>query len=161
MMIQYLYAVLTMVPCPIWFLSRWASAVFLLSMFSWSIYNGSTYYIDVFGKRFQKELEALKADVTKWQSSPELLLQSPLMTPYTDGPGPLLPGSQASVEAGDGPQSGSNANVSHSDPDGGMRTAHGVSVDQIPLLTDTATTGLDLEAPDVSSVTQRHMHSNS
>lgn len=40
-------------------------------VFIWSVYNGATYYIDVFGKRFQKELEALKKDVAKWQSSPE------------------------------------------------------------------------------------------
>ena len=62
MLIQYLYAVLTMLPCPIWFYSRWASALFLMAVFAWSVYNGSTYYIDVFGKRFQKELEAMKAD---------------------------------------------------------------------------------------------------
>ena len=70
MFIQYAYAVLTMLPCPLWFYSRWASAIFLLSVFALSVYNGSTYYIDVFGKRFQKELEAMKAEVTKWQTSP-------------------------------------------------------------------------------------------
>lgn len=71
MMIQYTYALLTMIPCPIWFWYRRASAAFLMFVFIWSIYNGATYYIDVFGKRFQKELEQLKKDVTKWQSSPE------------------------------------------------------------------------------------------
>ncbi len=39
-------------------------------MFGWSIYNGATYYVDVFGKRFQNELEALRKDVAKWQNSP-------------------------------------------------------------------------------------------
>ena len=42
-----------------------------MAVFIWSIYNGATYYIDVFGKRFQNELEQLKKDVSKWQSSPE------------------------------------------------------------------------------------------
>ncbi|KAI1262585.1 hypothetical protein F5Y18DRAFT_153940 [Xylariaceae sp. FL1019] len=79
MMIQYLYAVCTMIPCPLWFYSRWASAAFLMIVFTWSVYNGSTFYIDVFGKRFQKELESMKAEVQKWQSNPEL--HSPLMTP--------------------------------------------------------------------------------
>lgn len=37
-------------------------------VFGWSIYNGATYYVDVFGKRFQTELEALRRDVAKWQS---------------------------------------------------------------------------------------------
>lgn len=82
MMIQYFYAVLTILPCPLWFLSRWASTAFLLIVFGWSIYNGATFYIDVFGKRFQKELEAMRADVIKWQNNPETLLQSPHMTPH-------------------------------------------------------------------------------
>ena len=84
MSIQYFYAVLTMLPCPIWFLSRWASAGFLMIVFTWSIYNGATYYIDVFGKRFQKELEAMKAEVMKWQNSPEHGPHSPMLTPHPD-----------------------------------------------------------------------------
>ena len=71
MLIQYSYALLTMLPCPLWFWFRWPSALFLFGVFTWSIYNGATFYIDVFGKRFQNELEALKKDVAKWQSSPE------------------------------------------------------------------------------------------
>ncbi|RGP64368.1 integral membrane [Fusarium sporotrichioides] len=77
MLIQYSYALLTMLPCPLWFLSRWASATFLMVVFTWSIYNGATYYIDVFGVRFQKELEAMKAEVAQWQNSPEYLPQTP------------------------------------------------------------------------------------
>ncbi|KAF2461667.1 hypothetical protein BDY21DRAFT_278913 [Lineolata rhizophorae] len=71
MLIQYVYALLTMVPCPLWFWSRWASAAFLATVFTWSVYNGATYYIEYYGKRFQRELEALKQDVAKWQSSPD------------------------------------------------------------------------------------------
>src|SRR3569833_144864 len=85
MLIQYSYAVLTMLPCPIWFYSRWASAAFLMLVFTWSIYNGATYYIDVFGKRFQKELEAMKAEVAKWQSTPDPAgLVSPSLTPHAE-----------------------------------------------------------------------------
>ncbi|KAJ9643377.1 hypothetical protein H2199_004056 [Coniosporium tulheliwenetii] len=69
MLIQYSYACITMLPCPLWFRYRWASAIFLLTVFVWSVYNGATYYIDIFGTRFQKELEALKRDVAKWQGS--------------------------------------------------------------------------------------------
>jgi hypothetical protein len=72
MLIQYLYALLTMIPCPLWFWSRWASGIFLATVFAWSVWNGATFYIDVFGNRFQKELEALKKDVAKWQSAAEL-----------------------------------------------------------------------------------------
>ena len=82
MLIQYSYAVITMSPCPLWFWNRWLSAAFLLSVFGWSVYNGATYYIDVFGKRFQNELEQMKKDVAKWQTSPDLA--SPMLTPKTD-----------------------------------------------------------------------------
>ena len=68
MLIQYTYAVLTMIPCPIWFWYRWASAIFLMTVFTWSVYNGANYYIEVFGKKFQNELEQIKKDVAKWQT---------------------------------------------------------------------------------------------
>ncbi|KAF4121777.1 Protein of unknown function (DUF2838) [Geosmithia morbida] len=86
MVIQYLYACLTMLPCPLWLKYRWASTAFMVVVFTWSIYNGSTYYIDVFGKRFQKELEAMKAEVSKWQSLAETDIdaQSPTMGPQSD-----------------------------------------------------------------------------
>ncbi|KAF2022104.1 hypothetical protein BU24DRAFT_405009 [Aaosphaeria arxii CBS 175.79] len=80
MLIQYSYAVITMLPCPIWFWYRWPSGLFLVVVFIWSIYNGATFYIDFYGKKFQKELEALKKDVAKWQNSP------------VSGLGPVTPG---------------------------------------------------------------------
>lgn len=82
MLVQYLYALGTMLPCPLWFWYRWPSAAFLMAVFVWSIYNGATYYIDVFGKRFQNELEQLKKDVAKWQASPDIVT-SPEITPKT------------------------------------------------------------------------------
>jgi hypothetical protein len=73
MLIQYSYALLTILPCPIWFWYRWLSSAFLMTVFTWSIWNGATYYMDVFGKRFQKELEQLKRDVAKWQDANGML----------------------------------------------------------------------------------------
>lgn len=73
MLIQYLYALLTILPCPLWFWYRWLSASFLITVFTWSIWNGATYYMDVFGKRFQKELEQMKRDVAKWQDANGML----------------------------------------------------------------------------------------
>ena len=83
MFIQYLYALLTMIPCPLWFWYRHASSFFLVVVFIWSIYNGATYYIDVFGKRFQNELEQLKKDVAKWQSAADSPT-SPILAPAAD-----------------------------------------------------------------------------
>lgn len=82
MLIQYSYAVLTMLPCPIWFYSRWASSGFMMLVFTWSVYNGATYYIDVFGKRFQKDLEKMKREVARLQEEHESLgSTSPLAIP--------------------------------------------------------------------------------
>ncbi|KAG8526868.1 uncharacterized protein KY384_008297 [Bacidia gigantensis] len=99
MLIQYLYAIGSMIPCPIWFWYRWPSATFLMVLFSWSIYNGATYYIDVFGTRFQKELEKMKKDVVKWQTSPNGGFES--ATPLQNGEpcGTQLEGAQSKSEA--------------------------------------------------------------
>ena len=70
--IQYAYALLTMLPCPLWFWYRWASAGFLMVVFTWASWNGATYYIDVFGRRMEKELEQLKRDVARLSRSPEM-----------------------------------------------------------------------------------------
>lgn len=128
--IQYCYAVLTMLPCPIWFWYRYASAAFLMAVFCWSVYNGATYYIDVFGKRFQNELEALKREVTKWQNSPDIT--SPLMTPNTDA------GAELSAMI-DGEIDGNGHSRSR-------------SVDKIPLLSEQVggATGIDGGAKDVA-----------
>ncbi|CZS90126.1 probable Integral membrane protein [Rhynchosporium agropyri] len=115
MFIQYSYAVATMLPCPLWFWYRYASASFLMAVFCWSVYNGATYYIDVFGKRFQNELEAMKKEVLKWQNSPDMMT-SPLMTPRTE----------ASADLG-AVMEGSSDNKNH---------ARSNSVDRIPLLNE-------------------------
>jgi len=140
MMIQYCYAVLTMLPCPIWFYSRWASAAFLLVVFTWSIYNGATYYIDVFGKRFQKELEAMKTEVAKWHSTPESVgILSPGLTPHVE-----KSKEEAENEAPHG--------AGKEDHDG-SRSIGGGSVDSIPLLSEEmgVATGADMGAKDVAS----------
>lgn len=69
MCIQYSYAMLTMLPCPIWFWYRWASAGFMMVVFTWASWNGATYYIDVFGRRMEKELEELRKEVQRLESS--------------------------------------------------------------------------------------------
>lgn len=79
MCIQYFYALLTILPCPLWFWYRWLSAAFLFTVFTWSIWNGANYYMDVFGKKFQNELEQMKRDVAKWQNSPGSMLSPPAM----------------------------------------------------------------------------------
>lgn len=66
-MIQFSYQLSTMLLCPIWYASELCSAAFLTFIFLWAAYNGATYYIDIFGKRFQKELIKLQAEMAEWQ----------------------------------------------------------------------------------------------
>ncbi len=133
MLTQYLYALGSMLPCPLWFWYRWPSAIFLLSLFSWSIYNGATYYIDVFGTRFQKELEQLKKDVAKWQASPDVF-SSPLMTPKAEAGSPTTPHPIDQTETSKE----------------GVHKRSSNSIDKIPLLDhlsqgSTGTSGADVE----------------
>lgn len=125
MVIQYAYALLTMVPCPIWFWYRWASTAFTIIMFTWSVHNGATYYVDIFGKRFKKELDQLKKDVAQWQSSPESMT-SPAMEPNMGSPAatPLAGGAE-------------------SDKTG---------LDQIPPLEPPASTGVENTTPPEDSI---------
>lgn len=143
MMIQYLYAVLTMLPCPIWFSHRSASAVFLFGVFTWSIYNGATYYIDVFGKRFQKELEAMKLEVAKWHIATEsgLLAVDGSVTPAGESATPAGAASvSASASASPGTSTANTPALVHStvaSPPLAPHTVEG-SIDEIPLLDSNA-----------------------
>lgn len=65
MIIQYLYSITTMLPCSLWYNNKLYSTAFLALIFGWSVWNGASYYIDVFGRRFQKELEALRQQLAE------------------------------------------------------------------------------------------------
>jgi tetrahydromethanopterin S-methyltransferase subunit B len=140
MFIQYAYAILTILPCPLWFWYRWASAAFLLIVFGWSIFNGANYYMDVFGMRFQKELEALKRDVAKWQQSPEGMMVSP----------PLV-AVDAAADAKDAMKNAEKA----------KRNSGGI--EEIPMLDDkvgsieekVGTTAVDLAVKDAGNTVER------
>lgn len=66
-LIQFLYQICTMIFCPIWFRYKHACGAFMVFIFSWASYNGATYYIDVFGKRLEKEVDKLKMEVYELQ----------------------------------------------------------------------------------------------
>lgn len=66
-LIQFGYQLLTMIPCPIWFRYKHACGAFVTFIFVWSAYNGATYYIEVFGKRFEKEVKQLKEELAELQ----------------------------------------------------------------------------------------------
>ncbi|CAK7897437.1 glycerophosphocholine acyltransferase 1 [[Candida] anglica] len=66
-LIQFGYQILTMIFCPIWFKYKHACGAFMCFIFIWASYNGATYYIDVFGKRLDKEVERLKREILELQ----------------------------------------------------------------------------------------------
>uniref|UniRef100_A0A0L0NP76 Glycerophosphocholine acyltransferase 1 n=1 Tax=Candidozyma auris TaxID=498019 RepID=A0A0L0NP76_CANAR len=70
-LIQFGYQMLTMLPCPIWFKYKHACGGFVAFIFVWSAYNGATYYIEVFGKRFEKEVNRLKSEIMDLQQKVE------------------------------------------------------------------------------------------
>lgn len=80
--------------------------------------NGANYYMDVFGKRFQKELEQMKRDVAKWQNSPAAMFSPPT--------GPI--DSDALHMTNKDDSKGVNGHSNH-----GKRE----SIDKIPLLDET------------------------
>ncbi|KAI5951126.1 hypothetical protein KGF54_004200 [Candida jiufengensis] len=80
-LIQFGYQLLTMLPCPIWFRYKHACGAFVCFIFIWASYNGATWYIDVFGKRLEKEVDKLKREVGKLQQENEKLQFSPVNKP--------------------------------------------------------------------------------
>lgn len=68
MAIQYIYTLITMAPCPWWYSHKKLSTIFLSFLFAWSVWNGASYYVDVFGRRFQKELEDLRREVSTYEN---------------------------------------------------------------------------------------------
>ncbi|KZV75656.1 hypothetical protein PENSPDRAFT_571118 [Peniophora sp. CONT] len=99
MFAQYLYAVLTEVPC-IFLLydSAFSSATYLILIFSVSVWNGAGFYIEVFGRKFERELEALRKELAEANSALASQRTSPTLDPTTDvedlstPPSPMLGG---------------------------------------------------------------------
>ncbi|AET37651.1 glycerophosphocholine acyltransferase Ecym_1423 [Eremothecium cymbalariae DBVPG len=60
---QYLYQLGSMILCVVWFKHRIAAGMFLLFIFLCAGRNGASYYIDYYGKRFEKELNMLRMQV--------------------------------------------------------------------------------------------------
>jgi len=63
---QLLYAILTELPAVyVLYASPFWSNIFLLFIFSVSVWNGGGFYIEVFGRKFEKELEALRKELAE------------------------------------------------------------------------------------------------
>ncbi|KAF6010686.1 hypothetical protein HII13_002799 [Brettanomyces bruxellensis] len=67
-LIQYGYQLGTMSLCPIFFQHKYAASAFVSFIFLTSCYNGATYYVDFYGKKFQKEVLRLQDELNKTES---------------------------------------------------------------------------------------------
>lgn len=79
---QLLYTVVTELPAAfLLYHSPTASVIFLLIIFGVSVWNGAGYYIEVFGRKFERELEALRKELAESRSSAVSHASSPVVSP--------------------------------------------------------------------------------
>lgn len=57
--------------CGIWFNYRRAAGAFMIFIYLCAAKNGATYYIDYYGKKFEKEVTKLKSEVENLQQQLE------------------------------------------------------------------------------------------
>ncbi|KAK4701866.1 hypothetical protein P7C70_g4364, partial [Phenoliferia sp. Uapishka_3] len=71
---QAVYTFVTLIP-PVFVLydSKFWSSVYLLFVFSVSVWNGGSFYLEVFGRKFEKELLALRKELEEHQTQHALL----------------------------------------------------------------------------------------
>lgn len=66
---QLIYGRVTEIPAFVLYKSPFWSAVFLILIFSVSVWNGGGFYIEVFGRKFERELEALRKELAEVSAS--------------------------------------------------------------------------------------------
>ncbi|KAJ3479336.1 hypothetical protein NLI96_g9123 [Meripilus lineatus] len=80
---QLVYSVLTELPAVfLLYDSSFWSGAFLIFIFSVSVWNGGGFYIEVFGRKFERELEALRKELAEATSRSER--SSPTLGPQSD-----------------------------------------------------------------------------
>lgn len=64
--LQFVYTIVYTLPAPLLFYNSYkASATFCLSLILLSVWNGAGYYVEVWGRRFERELDALRREVER------------------------------------------------------------------------------------------------
>ncbi|KAG0676069.1 hypothetical protein C6P40_000517 [Pichia californica] len=65
--IQYFYQLITMSLCPLLYSYKHFCSIFVSFIFLCATYNGATYYVDFYGKKFQKEVYKLQGEIDSFQ----------------------------------------------------------------------------------------------
>ena len=61
--VQYLFQLCTVLLCSIWLRYRWTVSIVLCCISLITAYNGATYYVDVYGRNFEAQINKLKQKV--------------------------------------------------------------------------------------------------
>ncbi|KAI0311146.1 hypothetical protein OF83DRAFT_1177858 [Amylostereum chailletii] len=108
---QFVYSIITeLLPIFLLYDSLYWSAGYLLFIFAVAVWNGGGFYIEVFGRKFERELEVLRKELAEAnarspQCSPALTADdtstpvSPLLEPTATSSPPMLPTLGAPVPA--------------------------------------------------------------
>ncbi|AWU76281.1 hypothetical protein CAS74_000230 [Pichia kudriavzevii] len=70
-LIQYGYQLITMSLCPLLYKHRHLCSAFVSFIFFYATYNGATYYIDYYGKKFQRQVSELQREIEAMQQDIE------------------------------------------------------------------------------------------
>lgn len=82
---QLVYSVLTELPAVfVLYDSSFWSGAFLIFILAVSVWNGGGFYIEVFGRKFEKEMEALRKELAEATSRSESQGSSPILGPQSD-----------------------------------------------------------------------------
>lgn len=61
--VQYLFQLCTMLLCSIWLRYIWTVSIVLCCISLITAYNGATYYVDVYGRNFEAQINKLKQEL--------------------------------------------------------------------------------------------------
>lgn len=80
---QFVYSIVTELPAVfLLYDSKIASDIFLVLIFAVSVWNGGGFYVEVFGRKFERELEALRKELAEVSARSER--SSPTLDPQSD-----------------------------------------------------------------------------
>lgn len=100
MFIQYLFGLGAMLPTPIWYNNVYWSSAFLIFVLTWSVYNGASYYIEIFQPKFEKELAEMRKELEAFASGERSGPTSPNLDPLTMPTPPPLESSSRNTSDG-------------------------------------------------------------
>ena len=69
--IQYGFQLIPMSVCPFLYSYKHVCSLFVSFIFLCATYNGATYYVDFYGKKFQIEVVKVQEEIELLQSAPE------------------------------------------------------------------------------------------